>query len=435
MRTTSTRCDKCLRYLRIGLTLLFSHIGLCALVVGYTIMGAFTFEALEAKHEKMKRIEIIQERKKIVESLWDITTSFPLLQDTNWTYHAHMKIREFELKVVKAVRKEGFDGQENHSLQWSFSGALLYSVIVITTIGYGNIAPKTSSGKVVTILYAIIGIPLLLLCLSNIGDVMAHSFKFIYWKVCCYLCVKPKKRRKTRSTYRQARYTPANEGTVELRKTTPDTPKADDISSSSYYTAPSTNSSSNPNSPINKTHFDYSDACKLAVITNKYVIQGEEILHHANYNIPAEVKDSKCWNQAIIPDSVVNVDFDENSTDDSEQEEITVPILLCLALVIGYICGGAVLFSWWEDWGFLDSSYFCFVTLTTIGFGDLVPGTAVVGDDTQLALGLCSLYLMFGMALLAMSFNLVQEEVTKSVRCIGKRIGILSDDDDDDDEN
>lgn len=48
-------------------------------------------------------------------------------------------------------------------------------------------------GKIVTILYAIIGIPLMLFCLSNIGHAMAHSFKFIYWKCCCYLCVAPKR--------------------------------------------------------------------------------------------------------------------------------------------------------------------------------------------------------------------------------------------------
>ena len=68
--------------------------------------------------------------------------------------------------------------------------------IVVVITGYGHIAPKTTAGKVVTIFYAILGIPLMLLCLANIGDAMAHSFRFLYWKVCCYACTrKPKKSR------------------------------------------------------------------------------------------------------------------------------------------------------------------------------------------------------------------------------------------------
>ena len=39
-----------------------------------------------------------------------------------------------------------------------------------------------------------------------------------------------------------------------------------------------------------------------------------------------------------------------------------------------FICGGAM-FSWLEGWGFGDSVYFSWVTLTTIGLGDFAPET------------------------------------------------------------
>ena len=48
---------------------------------------------------------------------------------------------------------------------------------------------------------------------------------------------------------------------------------------------------------------------------------------------------------------------------------------ICGILVIGYVLGGSFLFSGWEKWSLLDSAYFCFITLTTIGFGDFVPKT------------------------------------------------------------
>lgn len=122
--------------------------------------------------------------------------------------------------------------------------------------------------------------------------------------------------------------------------------------------------------------------------------------------------------------------MDDDDDEDDNEAVGSVPIWLCCGIVVGYICGGAWLFYSWEGWGYLDSAYFCFVTLTTIGFGDLVPGTAL-SDDQQVTLAVCAVYLLFGMALLAMSFNLVQEEVTRSVKCVGRRLGILSEDDDD----
>lgn len=47
-------------------------------------------------------------------------------------------------------------------------------------------------------------------------------------------------------------------------------------------------------------------------------------------------------------------------------------------MIFSYIVWGALLFGRWEDWNYLDGSYFCFISLSSIGFGDLVPGERVV---------------------------------------------------------
>ncbi|VDP76723.1 unnamed protein product [Echinostoma caproni] len=54
--------------------------------------------------------------------------------------------------------------------------------------------------------------------------------------------------------------------------------------------------------------------------------------------------------------------------------KVTVPISLSLLIMTTYIVIGAVVFSKWENEGYLKWSYFCFITLSTIGFGDIVPG-------------------------------------------------------------
>ena len=58
---------------------------------------------------------------------------------------------------------------------------------------------------------------------------------------------------------------------------------------------------------------------------------------------------------------------DENEYNRDQNCIRPVPIWLCVFLVVGYIIGGAFMFNHWEKWSFLDSAYFCFITLTTIG--------------------------------------------------------------------
>lgn len=121
--------------------------------------------------------------------------------------------------------------------------------------------------------------------------------------------------------------------------------------------------------------------------------------------------------------------------DSMGNEDQRVPMYMVLMLVTGYICGGAVLFSLWENWSFLDGAYFCFITLSTIGFGDLVPGSDIFDAQSgQAKLIICCMYLIMGLAIIAMSFNLVQEEVVIKCRNLARNLGLLKSENDDDDD-
>jgi len=59
--------------------------------------------------------------------------------------------------------------------EWTFWGSVFFSATVCTSIGYGNMAPRTTLGRAITMLYALAGIPLVLYTLSFIGFVRATN--------------------------------------------------------------------------------------------------------------------------------------------------------------------------------------------------------------------------------------------------------------------
>ena len=58
-------------------------------------------------------------------------------------------------------------------------------------------------------------------------------------------------------------------------------------------------------------------------------------------------------------------------------------------IIVAYLVAGSAFFSWAEEWSWDDALYFCIVTMTTIGYGDLVPTT----DTSKLA---AIVYIIFG---------------------------------------
>nr|XP_019941942.1 PREDICTED: potassium channel subfamily K member 3-like isoform X3 [Paralichthys olivaceus] len=116
-------------------------------IVFYLLVGAAVFDALESDSER--------ERGKVLEQRLD-----ELKRKYGFTEHDY---REMERVVLLA---------EPHRAgkQWKFTGSFYFAVTVITTIGYGHVAPRTDAGKAFCMFYAVLGIPLTLVMFQSLGE-------------------------------------------------------------------------------------------------------------------------------------------------------------------------------------------------------------------------------------------------------------------------
>lgn len=86
-------------------------------------------------------------------------------------------------------------------------------------------------------------------------------------------------------------------------------------------------------------------------------------------------------------------------------EMLDVPFLLIIFIVFAYIFFfGLILPRWETEFVGFDPYYFCFITLTTIGFGDIVPNHPKYFMVT-------SLFIIVGMAIMSMAFKLSQARI------------------------
>ncbi|XP_073954931.1 uncharacterized protein [Choristoneura fumiferana] len=131
-----SKCAKVLYYTWRLCSVVFSHFVMISLVVAYCILGAVTFEKLEAAHEKEVKMNISQLRRNTTDSIWTMTKDSALFSEANWTKDVVVMLKDFENAILLEMKVRGWDGSESTDhIQWTFTGALFYSIIVITTIG------------------------------------------------------------------------------------------------------------------------------------------------------------------------------------------------------------------------------------------------------------------------------------------------------------
>ncbi|XP_057715562.1 potassium channel subfamily K member 10b isoform X2 [Corythoichthys intestinalis] len=132
-------------------------------VVLYLVCGGLAFRALEQPFESDQKTSITLEK-----------ASF-LSRHPCVTPDELEALIKHSIDAVSAGVSPLGDTSYNSSY-WDLGSAFFFAGTVITTIGYGNIAPSTEGGKIFCILYAIFGIPLFGFLLAGIGDQLGTIF-------------------------------------------------------------------------------------------------------------------------------------------------------------------------------------------------------------------------------------------------------------------
>ncbi|GLG98654.1 Putative TWiK family of potassium channels protein 18, partial [Gryllus bimaculatus] len=241
---------------------------------------------------------------------------------------------------------------------------------------YGHLSPSTTTGRAITIVYAIFGIPLFLILLADFGKLFTRGIKFLWAFV------------------RRLYFTGSCR---KVRRTGP----VQEVMKGVQYV------------------YDFAKFRRPSEVPPGEG-PGEESDVHTPLNQPPQVQIHEPSQPPEGVQQTIPLDGREPSTPVPSvyevDDEFNLPISIAITILLTYIFVGAAVYYIWEDWGFFESFYFVFISMSTIGFGDFVP-------KHPMYMMASIVYLVFGLALTSMCINVVQEKLSDSFRQASAKIG------------
>ncbi|RNA07550.1 T family of potassium channels 18-like [Brachionus plicatilis] len=348
---------------KVFISFILKNFGILFVVIFYTGGGAFLFSILE-QHNEIQNCQSgegewnkirIDYRSQFFNYIYFNTTPNPWLPVDNATKEAGLYVEkdgpatydplltewmvDFREKILKIDSDYGYSGQDcEKQSSWTYFSALLFTITIMTTLGYGHVSPATPEGQIVCICYSLLGIPLFVISTVKISNLLGDLLVFLTTNILCFCCHKSKKDNKD-----------------DQKEQSPDD-----------------------------------------------------------------------WNESENNDIIKVVD-DMELEDQYEEDDRFVPLIIVLIVFAGYLVLGAYLFTLIEsDWNLLQSSYYAFVSLSTIGFGDYVPGIGKVLSGNEAEGGrnllIASIYIYVGLAILGMCFQLIQDQISEKFGAIAEKL-------------
>lgn len=142
-----------------------------------------------------------------------LTRDLKKTHDINITAEQLKSLIGWYKNFKKAEKVPKLENQKFIFLKW-----LYFAVVTTTTIGYGDIAPKTDNGKLFTIGFVVIGIILMMTLLARCGTIISATNKRFYGLLRKYCCIPCNRREAAKKGKRKS--TLSDEAQEDTTKTT-----------------------------------------------------------------------------------------------------------------------------------------------------------------------------------------------------------------------
>ncbi|VBB32112.1 unnamed protein product, partial [Acanthocheilonema viteae] len=298
------------------------------ILFAYSFIGGTVFSAIEGNNDKNQILikyrhdmDLYEKRKsyqiKIFKKLWEIERDELYMQNKSISKSEaeNQKIRRASDVFSWYERELGIEIKQPimEDTKWNIWGGVYYSASLYTTIGYGNFHPATRAGRIISMIYAFCGIPLVFTILLEWGF-LYYTWLDMFWKwFNLKLCSNSMKKHHSKRLEKEKSRRAGSD--LSLRLT-----------------------SLGPLIQLSHTHDD---------------------LHQTDHQIESGKKISQ------LPIEL-----------SQEEKQRTVPLKAAFIFFFLWIVISAFVVRLWEtNWTYFTAYYYFFTSLTTIGLGDVVTET------------------------------------------------------------